>query len=129
MNTKKHLTQFLKNGFNPVLGLNTRLPIKMMSFVLYSDVCLLGLEAIVRNGEYVGHIRRADHAFHLEQVQSQLRCTFYLHLICTKKLGIKYGVFFHAFVLMFLNKFVPNSIFGKCTFGSNFFMVLNLHQM
>jgi len=40
---------------------------KKICLTVDDDVCLLGLEAIVRNGEYVGHIRRADHAFHLEQ--------------------------------------------------------------
>ena len=34
-----------------------------------SSVCLVGLEGVLRNGEYVGHVRRADHAFYLEQVR------------------------------------------------------------
>ena len=35
----------------------------------YSDICLLGLEAIYRNGQIVGHVRRADHAYFLDQVR------------------------------------------------------------
>jgi len=40
---------------------------KKVCFTVDDNVCLLGLEAIIRNGEYVGHIRRADHAHYLEQ--------------------------------------------------------------
>ena len=35
------------------------------------------------------------------------KCVFELHLIC--KLGIKYGSYFGAFVMMWLNKFVQNA--------------------
>ena len=31
------------------------------------EVCLVGLEAVLRNGEYCGHIRRGDHAFYLDK--------------------------------------------------------------
>ena len=31
-----------------------------------NQVCLLGLEGILRNGEYVGHLRRGDHAHYLD---------------------------------------------------------------
>jgi sarcosine dehydrogenase len=40
---------------------------KKVCLTVDDDVCLLGLEAIVRNGEYVGHVRRGDHAFFTEQ--------------------------------------------------------------
>ena len=32
-----------------------------------SEVCLIGLEGILRNGEYVGHIRRGDTAYYLDK--------------------------------------------------------------
>ena len=31
------------------------------------DVCLLGLESIVRDGKFVGHVRRADYAFYIDR--------------------------------------------------------------
>ena len=31
------------------------------------QVCLLGLEAVLRDGEYVGHLRRGDHAHYLQK--------------------------------------------------------------
>ena len=40
--------------------------IKVKVFDLYNQVCLLGLEGILRNGEYVGHLRRGDHAHYLD---------------------------------------------------------------
>jgi len=40
---------------------------KKVCFTVDSDVCLLGLEAILRDGQYVGHVRRADHAFYLNK--------------------------------------------------------------
>ena len=30
------------------------------------DVCLVGLEAIVRDGQYVGHVRRGDTGYYLD---------------------------------------------------------------
>ena len=30
-------------------------------------MCLLGLEAVLRDGEYVGHLRRGDHAHYLQK--------------------------------------------------------------
>ena len=30
-------------------------------------VCLVGLEAIVRNGEYVGHVRRGDTGYYIDK--------------------------------------------------------------
>jgi len=40
---------------------------KKVCFTVDDEVCLLGLEAILRDGEYVGHIRRGDHAHFLEK--------------------------------------------------------------
>jgi len=40
---------------------------KKVCFTVDDSVCLLGLEGILRNGEYVGHVRRGDHAFYLDQ--------------------------------------------------------------
>ena len=41
---------------------------KKVCFTLDSDdSCLLGLETIYRDGEVVGHVRRADYAFHLDK--------------------------------------------------------------
>ena len=41
--------------------------IKVKVFDLNNNqVCLLGLEGILRNGEYVGHLRRGDHAHYLD---------------------------------------------------------------
>ena len=34
---------------------------------LRDEICLVGLEAIVRDGEYVGHVRRGDHAYYLDK--------------------------------------------------------------
>ena len=31
------------------------------------DVCLLGMEAIYKDGEVVGYVRRADYAFYLDK--------------------------------------------------------------
>jgi len=31
------------------------------------DLCLVGLEAIIRNGVYVGHVRRGDHAYFIDK--------------------------------------------------------------
>lgn len=38
----------------------------MCSSSLSRDVCLLGLEAIYRDGVPVGYVRRADYAFYLD---------------------------------------------------------------
>ena len=36
--------------------------------VLYlSNVCLIGMEAVVRNGQVIGYIRRADYGFFIDQ--------------------------------------------------------------
>merc|ERR1711915_865792 len=40
---------------------------KKVCFTVDEPVSLVGLEGIVRNGEYVGHVRRADHAFSINQ--------------------------------------------------------------
>ncbi|XP_023344278.1 sarcosine dehydrogenase, mitochondrial isoform X2 [Eurytemora carolleeae] len=40
---------------------------KKVCLSVKDSVCLVGLEGVLRNGEYVGHVRRADHAFYLEQ--------------------------------------------------------------
>jgi len=40
---------------------------KKVCFTLDSDVCLVGLEAIVRDGVYVGHVRRGDHAYFIDK--------------------------------------------------------------
>jgi len=39
---------------------------KKVCFTVDDQVCLLGLEGILRNGEYVGHLRRGDHAHYLD---------------------------------------------------------------
>ena len=36
-------------------------------YLYFSDTCLIGLEAILRNGEYVGHVRRGDHAYFINK--------------------------------------------------------------
>jgi len=40
---------------------------KKVCFTVDEDVCLLGLEAILRDGEYVGHLRRGDTAYALDK--------------------------------------------------------------
>merc|ERR1712142_188742 len=40
---------------------------KKVCFTVDEDICLVGLEGIVRNGEYVGHIRRGDHAYFIDK--------------------------------------------------------------
>jgi len=40
---------------------------KKICLTVDEPICLLGLEGILRDGEYVGHVRRADHAFYLNQ--------------------------------------------------------------
>merc|ERR1712126_774923 len=40
---------------------------KKVCFTVNEDVCLLGLEAILRDGEYVGHLRRGDTAYTLDK--------------------------------------------------------------
>jgi len=40
---------------------------KKVCFTVDDQVCLLGLEAVLRDGEYVGHLRRGDHAHYLQK--------------------------------------------------------------
>jgi len=40
---------------------------KKVCFTVDDDICLVGLEAIVRNGQYVGHVRRGDHAYFIDK--------------------------------------------------------------
>ena len=47
-------------SINPVSGLHPSLHLR-------DEICLVGLEAIVRDGEYVGHVRRGDHAYYLDK--------------------------------------------------------------